>query len=135
MDRLWRPWCGVSCGEFMMVPTETGPRLGGRIKTDLFSFWGVACCHVKVAAHHIQIGQAPRKLRFIVYFGEPKGSHPIPRDMNDLLTYKGTYAPMLSGHFPFQHNEGPLVLKHGLDFEIQLECDGVHKSSSVVWNH
>jgi len=125
----------VSGGEFTMVPTETGPRLRGRIKTDSFSFWGVAFCLVKVAAHHIQIGQAPRKLRFIVYSSELRGSYPIPKDMNNLLTFKGTYAPMLSGFFTFQHNEGLLVLKHGLDYEIQLECDGVLKSSSVVRNH
>jgi len=130
------PWCGVSGGEFSVVPTEKGPRLRGQIKTDSFSLWGVAFCHVKVAAHHIQI-HGQRKLTFIFYSGEPTGCYPIPRNLDDPLP-TGPYAPMLSGFFTFQHNEGPegpLVLKDGLEFEIKVECGGVLNlpSKFVQW--
>jgi hypothetical protein len=89
-------WHSVGGGAFEIMPAEDGLRLRGKITTDSFSLWGVGCCHAKVAAHHICIGQE-RKLRFIFYSGEPKGSHPIPRDLKDVRTCEKTHAPLLSG--------------------------------------
>jgi hypothetical protein len=141
-------WCGLSGGTFDLVPSERGKGLvlRGRVSTNSFSWFGVACCHVKVAAHHIQEGQK-RRLQFIIYSGEPKGSYPIPRNFKDLTSFPGTHAPKLCGFFMFQRSQGPIVLKHGREFTIQVEAKGegsdvvvkegtvkwIHESSHIVW--
>jgi hypothetical protein len=40
-----------------LEPSECGKGLllRGRVATDSFSWWGVAKCHVKVAAHHVGV--------------------------------------------------------------------------------
>ena len=130
----------MSGGTFDLVPSEGGKGLvlRGRVATDSFSWWGVACCHVKVAAHHIQKGQN-RRLQFIIYSGEPKGSYPIPRNLMDLTSFQGTHAPKLCGFFMFR-SQSPSVLKHGVKFTIQVEAKGegsdvVVKKGTLEWIH
>ena len=53
-------WGGVIGGEFETLPSPTGLRMRGRITTSSFSFWGVACCHAKVAMHHSPSKWNPR---------------------------------------------------------------------------
>jgi hypothetical protein len=139
-------WCGVSGGTFDLVPSERekGRLLRGRVTTDSFSLWGVAKCHVKVAAHHIE-SDGKRKLRFIVYSGAPVGSYPIPRNTyevrKDPASSRNTLVPMLRGFFMYQHSQvrEEVVLRDGLEFTIQVQGkkDGVVKSSSEKskWVH
>ena len=49
-DNSWR---GVEGGKFEMLPQ--GDRVRGKITTGSFSWWSIACCNVKVVAHHIQV--------------------------------------------------------------------------------
>jgi len=126
-------WGGVIGGEFETLPSPTGLRMRGRITTSSFSFWGVACCHAKVAMHHIHDGRA-RKLNLIVYSGAPEGSYPIPRDWNHVQN--NVHTPMLKGFCMLQNSEGqPILMKHGKEFEVRLECDGVTKSQKAEWKH
>ena len=134
-------WCGVSGGTFDLVSSERGKGLvlRGTVTTDSFSWWGVAKCHVKVAAHQIQ-SAGTQKLRFIVYSGAPVGSYPIPRNLDEVrkdpASSRNTLVPMLRGFFMYQHSRKgeEVVLRDGLEFTIQVQGkkNSVVKSPSAV---
>ena len=128
----------MSGGTFDLVPSERGncPVLRGRVATDSFSDWGVAKCHVKVAAHHVGVDTERvhrRKLRFIVYSGAPVWSYPIPRNTclvrKDSASSRNTLVPMLCGFFMYQHSQAQeeIALK-----DVQGKKNSVVISSSAV---
>ncbi len=134
-------WCGVSGCTFDLVPSERGKGLvlRGMVASNSFSWYGVACCHVKTAAHHVQKLQN-RRLQLIIYSGEPKTSYPIPRNLMDLTSFQGTYVSKLCHFFVFQSSQGLIVLKHGVEFTMQVEVKGedsdiVVKEGTLEWKH
>jgi len=83
--------------------------------------------------HHIQDGQT-RKVNLIVYSGAPTGSFPIPRNLSNIQ--QNVHVPMLSGFSMLEHGEGgPILMKHGVEFKLHLEFDGVHDHHVSVWKH
>jgi hypothetical protein len=130
-------WCGVSGGIFDLVPSDCGKGLvlRGRVATDSFSWWGVAKCHVKVAAHHIN-SDGRRKLRFIVYSGAPVGSYPIPRNKDDVRKDPASsrnIAWLL--HVSAQPKGGRSCPQRWSGVQVQGKKNSVVKSSSAKWKH